>query len=235
MQSIITGFDNAMEVTKGALSALFEPMKVFFDIFSNFWLGAALIIVVFLIFLISNIVRDGAAFSKLIKRPQTLAICSMMIAINVILGYFTLNFSSYLRIGFGFVTLPVVTMLFGPIAGCITGILQDVVSFILKPTGGYLFTLTLNVGISGMIYGVMLYKRKITFARVFITKLIIIVVVNIILNSIGLAPTVGSGLAGILPSRVVKNIILLPVQSVVVYAILKTVNARVRHRIGAAG
>lgn len=228
MQSNITGFDGVMNSFKECLSAAIQPIKGFLDFFSDFSMGSALIIAVFLILLTINIIRLGSGFSGMIKNPRTLAICAMMIAVNVILGYYTLDFSSYLRVSFGFITLPIVTMLFGPLVGCVSGILQDLVSFILRPTGGYLFTLTLNVGISGMIYGVMLYKKRITFWRIFITKLIIIVVVNIILNSIGLAPTVGSGLVGILPSRVIKNIILLPIQSVIVYAILKTVDKRVK-------
>lgn len=228
MQNFLQGFDGAMDFVKSALGAFFASMNTFLGFFSNFWLGAALITALFAVMLAWNIMHGRREFSRLIKRPQVLAVCSMMIAINVILGYFTLPVSSYLRIGFGFITMPVITMLYGPLIGCAAGLLQDVVSFVLKPTGAYLFTLTLNVGIGGMIYGAMLYKKRVGFWRVFCTKMIVIFVVNIMLNSIALAPTVGSGLVGILPSRIIKNVLLLPIQSMVVYAILKTVELKSR-------
>ncbi len=231
MREFFANFDMAGDSLKATVKAMLTPMSSVFTIFSNFWVGAALITTVFLCILIFVLFKFRKDASKVLKNPRTMAICSMMIAINVILGYFTLNLSSYLRVGFGFVTLPVVAVFFGPIPALISGMLQDLISFILKPTGGYLFTLTLNVGISGMIYGLMLYKKKITFLRVFFTKLLIIVVVNIVLNSIGLSATVGSGLIGILPSRIIKNIILLPIQSIIVYLLLKAVKIKKKEQV----
>ncbi len=231
MQGFITGFDSSMDFVKAFLRSVLTPITTFCNTFSNIWVGAVFIIILFAILLALTARKYGKEFMLSIKRPQTLAVCAMLIALNVALGYFSIDVTAYLRIGFGFITLPVVTTLFGPLAGCVAGMLQDLVSFIIKPTGGYLFTLTLNVGISGMIYGLMLYKKKITFARILLTKLVIIIVVNIILNSIGLAPTVGSGLIGILPSRIIKNLLLLPIQSIIVYALLKVVKSRVKLHI----
>ena len=231
MQEFISSFDSSMDFVKAFLRSALTPITAFCNTFSNIWVGAAFIITLFVILLALTARKYGEDFSRSLKRPQTLAICAMLIALNVALGYFSVDVTAYLRIGFGFITLPVVTMLFGPLAGCVAGMLQDLISFIIKPTGGYLFTLTLNVGISGMIYGLMLYKKKITFARILLTKLVIIIVVNIILNSIGLAPSVGSGLVGILPSRIIKNFLLLPIQSVIVYALLKIVKGRINLHI----
>ena len=228
MQSIITGFDGAMESVKGFLSSLFETMTGFFEIFSNFWLGTVLIAVVFLCMLAICIRRYGAEFSSIIRKPKTLALCAMLIAVNVILGYYTIQLSAYVRIGFGFVTVPVVSMLFGPLVGCCMGIVQDLVAFIIKPTGGLLINLTLTAGITGIVYAKAFYKKHITFLRVLVAQLIIILVINIVLNSIALAPTVASGMVGILPSRIIKNILLLPVQTVLIYIILKTVQTRIK-------
>ena len=97
----------------------------------------------------------------------------------------------------------------------------DIISFIIKPTGAFLFSYTMNTGIAGMIYGLFLYKKNLTFVRVFFCKLTVILAVNIILNSIALAPTAANGLVGIFPARLIKNIILLPIQSLVVFEDLK--------------
>lgn len=226
MQDSFASFDGVMDGVKAFFASIIGPLSDFFNIFSNIWVGTILISIIFIIGLAFSIRRDGKEFKSIIKKPKTVAFCAVMIAINAVLGLYTPVLSSYLKIEFGFVTLPVVAMLFGPVTACCMGMVQDIVGLIMKPTGSLLIALTLTDGITGMIYSAFFYKKRVTFLRVFLAQLIIVTAVNIVLNSIALAPTVASGLVGILPSRVVKNIILLPIQSVIAYAILKAVDAR---------
>lgn len=228
MRSFMTGFDAAMDSVKAAISAVIAPLNAVSAVFGNLVVGAVLITAIFAILLLVNIKKYGTDFSADIKKTKTVAVCAMIIAINVVLSFFVPVFGDYLKIEFGFVTLPVISMMFGPITGCIVGMIQDIVGLIIKPTGGLLLTLTMTDGITGMIYGMMFYKRKVSFVRIFLTQLIIVVAVNIVLNTIALAPTVASGFVGILPSRIIKNILLLPVQSVIMYALLKTIGRKIR-------
>ncbi|MBE5039283.1 folate family ECF transporter S component [Ructibacterium gallinarum] len=215
-------FDALMDSWKGMLKFVLEPVHHVFDFLSNAWISAAVVTVVFLLVLGYCVIKYGAEFKQQIRKPRTMVICAMMVTLNIVLGYFNLWLSSYLRVGFGFVTQPVVTMMFGPLAGCVTGVFQDILSYMLNPVGGaYMPTYSMCVGISGMIYGFVLYRRPVTLWRVFLAKLLVIVLSNILLNSIALAPTVGSGFIGILPARILKNLLLLPIQTAVVYAVLK--------------
>ena len=217
-------FDALMDSWRAGLKGFLEPVHHLFDIFSNMWMSFGIIALVFVLLLTYCILTRRKDFQRHMKRPQTLAVCSLMIAMNIVLGYFTLWISSYLSIGFGFVTQPIVTMLFGPLVGCMTGMVQDILSYLLNPAGGaYVPTYTLCVGISGLFYGLVLYRKPVTLRRVFLAKLLVILVSNILLNSIALAPTVGSGFIGILPARILKNLLLLPIQTIVVYMILKFV------------
>lgn len=225
-------FDARMDGVKAAIKAFIEPLGRFLGVFSNPIISFACVSAVFIILLAACIVRYKGSLKAEIKKPRTLVICAMMMAINIILGYYEIRFSAYLRIGFGFVTQPIVTALFGPLAGCMTGMLQDILSFVLHPTGAYIPAYTICIGVSGMIYGIMLYNKPVTFARVFMTKLLIVVFSNIILNTIALAPTVGSGFAGIFPARVIKNFLMMPVQAVVVYLILKYIVPHMRRQEG---
>lgn len=221
MQNFAAWFDGAMDTTKAFIRSAIEPTEKFLNIFSDFHTGAILIPVVFALILIVCIRYSDGNFRSVLKTPKNAAICAMLIAVNVILGYFTITFSAYLRVGFGFITTPVAAFLFGPFVGGAVALLSDIVSFIIKPTGAFLFTYTLNTAVAGMIYGLFLYKKNLTFGRVFLCKLTVILVVNIILNSIALAPTTANGLIGIFPARLIKNIILLPIQSLIVFEVLK--------------
>ncbi len=221
MESIIKNFINAV-------SEVINPLSEFLNIFSNFWIGTILILVIFLILVAVSVLRYGKESAGVIKKPQTLAICAMLIAVNAVLGQFTLPISESVRIGFGFVTVPFASMLYGPLAGCVMGMLQDLVSFVIKPTGGLIIALTLNAGMMGIVYAAFFYKRKISFAKVVLAQLVVVCVINIVLNSIALAPIVGSGLVGILPGRLIKNVIMLPVQIMIMYLMLKTVDLKTK-------
>lgn len=231
MQGFAERFDGTMDLVKSAIRACLEHGSLIFKVFSDFWIGAAIITAVFVTLLTINIVRNGRQFSAVAKNPRCLTICAVLIAANAVLGYFTITFTSYLRIGFGFITTPIAAFMFGPIAGGAVAVLSDIVSFALKPTGGFLFTYTLCTGVAGMVYGMVLYGKKLSATRVFLCKLLVIFAVNITLNSIALAPTAGSGMLGILPSRIIKNLLLWPIQGIVVYEVLKLA---VKGRIGYA-
>ena len=221
MDNIITNFINAV-------SGLIKPLSGFLGIFSNFWVSTGLVAIVFLSLVTVCTVWYVRESAQIIKKPQTLAICAMLIAINVVLGQFTLPISESVRIGFGFVTVPVASMLYGPLVGCAMGMLQDVVSLMIKPTGGLIIALTLNAGMMGIVYAAFFYKRRVNFVRVVPAQALVVCVINIILNSIALAPVVGGGMVGILPGRLIKNIVMLPIQVMIMYLILKTVDLKIK-------
>ena len=216
-------FDVLLDGWKDGIKALLTPLSEAFAILSNPWMSTGMIAAVFAALVLCCILCRRDSLKGQLQNPRILTVCAMMMALNIILGYFTLRFSSYLRIGFGFITQPVLGMLFGPLACAVTGMIQDVISLVLNPTGAYIPAYTLSVGISGMFYGMVLHKKPVTLWRVFVAKLLVVLVGNILLNSVALAPTVSSGFIGILPSRILKNLLLLPIQTVVSYLILKFV------------
>lgn len=228
MQDFILRFDETLNSLKAVLRTLFEPAKPYLDLFTDFRSGVVLTVFVFAALMFFCAVRGGKLYMGEVKKTRTVAVCSMLIAINVIAESFAQDLTAYIRVSFGFVTVPIAAMLFGPYAACMVGILQDVAGFLIRPTGAFIFTLTMNEGITGMIMGIFLYKKKLGVIRVLVAEVVVSVFVSIMLNSVALAPTVGSGLVGILPSRIIKNIIMLPVQTAVVYAILKVIRLRVK-------
>ncbi len=219
-------FDLFLDGWKAALKTFLAPLHQTFSFLSNPWISLGLIGAVMGGLIAYCVLRGRGNLRGQMKDTRVLAVCAMMIALNIILGCFSIQFSAYLRVGFGFITQPVVAMLFGPLVCCLTGMVQDVVSYVLNPTGAYVPAYTLCVGISGIFHGLILYRKPVTLGRVLLDKLLVVLVGNILLNSIALAPTVGSGFIGILPSRILKNLLLLPIQTIVSYLILKFAQQR---------
>ena len=83
-----------------------------------------------------------------------MAVAAMLIAIGVILGFFSVQLTEFIRIGFSGIPNELASMLFGPVVGGIMGGIGDILKFLIKPTGPYFFGYTLNAMLGPVIYGI---------------------------------------------------------------------------------
>lgn len=171
--------------------------------------------------IIRNIVEQFRMSSREFSNVKTLAVCGMMAAIGVVLGYFTIPIGDYLKIGFSSIPNQCVYALFGPAVGCAFGGILDILKFIIKPTGAFFPGFTLNAMIAGVIYGIAYYKHELTYKRIFIAELITAVIVNMLLNTLWLSMMYGKAFMVLLPPRVIKNLIQVPVNAFVFFTISK--------------
>ncbi len=156
---------------------------------------------------------------KEIKVTQNLVLCGMMAALAVVLNYTTsIYITPTIRIGFSGLPNRIVEFLFGPAVGAIFGGMLDILKYLLKPEGGaYFFGYTFNVMVAGIIYGSILYRRPIKLWRVFIAELLTKVIVNCGLNTLWLSILNGNAFMAILPARMIKNCIMLPIDTCVIF------------------
>lgn len=217
--SVIVLFDNFFNSAKAVIANLIVPCEGFFNLLVNY--STYIIITTFLLLLICNVFIFKTDSAKHIKNVRTIVICGLLIALNCVLSIYSLNIGGYLKLSFGFVTLPAVSLLFGPITGCIVGAVQDIFSYIVRPTGAFMPIFSIISATSGLIYGMFLYRRKVSFIRTFLMNLVIVTVINTLFNSIAMAPLMSKGIVAYLPARIVKNLIALPIESVVLYYFLK--------------
>ena len=122
-----------------------------------------------------SIFTDSA---KELKKIRTITVTGLLIAIHVALGTLaTINISQYAKISVAFFAIAIIGMLYGPVVAMIAGAICDVIGFLLRPQGSFLIVFTLIAMLSGIIYGICLYRRK-------GVKLIIgIVVVRLVITS----------------------------------------------------
>ncbi|MEG2380643.1 MAG: folate family ECF transporter S component [Oscillospiraceae bacterium] len=221
MSNLMTSFTSALDMLKAELRGFTESISEILNILSNFWVGFIIIILTLVVLVLYTTFKGKNKFSTGLGTTKNLIIASLFVAVNVVLSYLAITVNPYIRIGFGFIVQPVAAAVLGPIPSCIIGIIQDLLTFILKPTGAYMPGYSISIGIGGIIYGMFLYKKKVTFLRVFVARLVVSIAVNVCLSSLALAPLVGAGLVGILPARIIKEIIMVPFQALMIYIILK--------------
>ena len=72
-----------------------------------------------------------------LRSMKTMVAASMLLAITVVLGFYRLQLTDFLRLGFDFLPKELTAMLFGPGVGCVVAALADIISFIIKPVGRF--------------------------------------------------------------------------------------------------
>ena len=156
------------------------------------------------------------------KNIRVLAFAGMVTALAIILESFPIYLlGQSLKIYFSFVVVSLGCACYGPLVGMGVGAVIDTLGFLLSSYGepyfpGYLVTAVL----SGLIYGVMLYRRKPTLPRIIVTRLIINYGSNVLLGSVWKAMLYGKGYLYYLTSGAVKNTIMLPIEVFLTWVVL---------------
>lgn len=159
---------------------------------------------------------------RLLKKTRTLTTAGILLAIQMVLSsYGTIEVTDSLKISLAHLALAPTAAFFGPVVAGMQGALSDILGFLLKPTGPYFPGFTITAMLLGLIYGVSLYKTKHTMPRVVITRITVMLLVNILLNTVFLTMLYGPSRLATLPVRVVKNLIQLPFDCILLYAMLQ--------------
>jgi ECF transporter S component (folate family) len=149
---------------------------------------------------------------------KNIVLCGLMAALAVVLSMTaSVEVGPYIRIGFSGIPNRVIECLFGPVAGCLFGGALDILKYMLKPSGPFFFGFTFNVMLAGVIYGSILYKKTVSIKRIIVAELLIKILVNCILNTLWISMLYGKGFFALLPLRVLKNAIMLPIDSAILY------------------
>lgn len=124
-----------------------------------------------------------------LKSVKNLCIVSILMAFRLVVGLFSIKLSAYMVIGFGFLVYLVVGTMFGPIVSILFGFFSDILHFFIFPSGGASFHLgfTLSSILSVLVYGVFLYKFKLSIVRVVICQIVHDVFIFWILNTVWLS------------------------------------------------
>lgn len=168
--------------------------------------------------------------SREMKKPTTLAITGMLIALSLVIDRATtIVISDTLHISFVFLTKAVIGMLFGPVAGLYAGALNDIVGYIAYPKGGFFPGYTLSAALTGFLYGLFLYKVRIRWWNAVAAQASVTVLVNLFLNPLWMTITNGDAMWLLWLARLPKNLIMFPIETALlisVTAVLRRVVVR---------
>ncbi|MEG2018286.1 MAG: folate family ECF transporter S component [Clostridium sp.] len=161
----------------------------------------------------NNDTRDGMDTKK-ISVVKKVVYMAMFIAITDVLSRFLSIQLPFLKITFSFIPIALAAMIFGPVYGGLVAGIEDLIGAILFPTAAFFPGFTLSAALVGVIYGVVLYKKPKTTTRFIIASTIIAVGIHIILNTLWLVIMYDKGFIALASTRVVKALIMIPVEVV---------------------
>jgi ECF transporter S component (folate family) len=171
-----------------------------------------------------------------LKNVTAISVAGMLVAIGVVLSFVKIVLSPVLEISFSFLPLAAGGLLYGPVVGGVMGILTDVLGYFVRPNGPFFPGFTLNALISGVLYGLFLYKKPVTWTRVIIVSALIAVFINLGLTALWLSMMYGKAFIVLVSARIIKNIVMFPINTALLMVLLKFIEGfRVRGHAGAQG
>ena len=157
-----------------------------------------------------------------LKSVRTITAMAMFAAVGVILGSLTIQIGDFIKIGFSSIANQFVYYLFGPAVGAFYGGALDILKYLVKPTGVFFPGWTLSAMTAGVIYGCFFYKKKLSLWRVLAAEFTVSAVCNIFLGTLWLTMMYEKGFLVLLPMRVLKNLVMWPINSFLFYTMTWT-------------
>lgn len=165
---------------------------------------------------------------------RTLVISALLISMAVVLGQFSFMVGPSVRIGFSRIPIIVSGMLLGPLAGGLTGIVHDLINFIMRPAGGFHPGFTLSAMMTGLIPGLIVQLslfsglnrfnkslKTFTVTNVVVSVAAVYLIVTLLMNTYWLSQLIGDSYLVLLPVRASTQLLANVVNALVIVMLAK--------------
>lgn len=157
------------------------------------------------------------------KQPfsvRAVVLIGAMTAVEIVLSRF-LSFSVWnMKIGLGFLPVLLTAMTLGPLSAGIVGALGDFLGAILFPIGAYFPGFTLTAFLTGVVFGLFLYKKR-TVLRMITAAAVNQVLLSLFLNTLWISLLYTSPYLPLLLTRLLQCGVMLPLQAAAALAMAR--------------
>lgn len=162
------------------------------------------------------------------SKNKKIILTAVLLAVQIILSRFLSVKTPILKISFAFIPSMLCAIWLGDKWTVLLNVLGDIIGATLFPTGAFFIGYTISTAISGLIYGLLLYKKednsytdKQFIIRLIISVILVTCISNIGLNTLWISITTGKAFIVLLGTRIVKELIMIPIQILVIIFIEK--------------
>lgn len=166
-----------------------------------------------------------------IQNIHSLAMCAVLVALYVAINSASVYITPSLKLTFSYLVLGILGYRFGAVAGALAGLACDLVAYIVRPAGPLHLGFTLSTMLTVLVFALFLYKQELKIWRVILSRTVINLAINIVLNTYWLSNLYGKAYIVLLFERIIKNIALLPIEIALLWFVLKAFR-QIMMRIG---
>lgn len=155
------------------------------------------------------------------KSLRSITFAALVIALSIVIGSLFIPVGESLRIKFSFLVISVGAMIYGPVVATVAGAASDVVGYLMFPSGVFFPGYTLSAMLGAFIYGLFLYRTRITVLKILLAKFLVNFVVNVGLGSLWSAMMFGKGYIYYFAKSIIKNTLMLPIEVIMLVVLLQ--------------
>lgn len=160
------------------------------------------------------------------SKLKKVILSGILLALVIVLNRFVSIKTPLLVISFTFVPIMMSAIWLGPKYSTLIAALGDFIGAILFPFGTYFPGFTVSAGLTGLIYGMFLYKKqnnemtdKKFIIRLIISNLLVLGIVEIFVVSLWLNMLYGKAYLLVVSSRVVAQVIMFPIRIITIFVL----------------
>ncbi len=159
------------------------------------------------------------------RKTKVLIFAALMIALRVAFKAVSIPIAADLRINTAFLINAFGAMVFGPVVAVAAAAITDTLGCLLVPSGPYFFPFIFIEIAGSLIFALFLYRTEITVTRIILSRFLIDFLVNIVLQTpimmLYYEMVMGKYYAPFDLIRILKNLALFPIESVVLTIFLR--------------
>lgn len=150
---------------------------------------------------------------------RSISLMGLLMAMQIVLTRFLSIQTPIVRIGFSFIPIVMMGMMFNPLIAGVGNLFADFIGImIFGSSGPYFPGFSLTAFMSGATYSLFFYKKEMSVGRIILACLVVTLLCDVVLNTLWLYMMAPASIAQF-PIRLGKSAILLPIKVMIVYAI----------------
>ena len=155
------------------------------------------------------------------KCLKLLVFAALMIAVTRALSLIPGIPIWHTKLTWGFLARSVCAMVCGPVLGLAFGFAEDILGFVLQPTGDFFPGYTLSTMAGVLVYALFFFRRRITVLNLFLANLVVNVAVNALMGSVWSTMVRGGVYWGWFLPSLGKNLLTLLPKTLVLYVLFQ--------------
>ena len=153
---------------------------------------------------------------------RKLAISALLMTADIILTRLIAFNTPIMKIGLGFTAVALCEMIYGPWWAALVAALADLLGSLLFPTGAYFPGFTLTAACTGLLFGLLLYRKEPSWQRPILAAVLNCLLISYLANTAMICIITGNPYRIMLAARLVQLAVMLPLQAIVLTWLMRS-------------